>query len=97
MVKLKDIAEDLKDEIEKVDGVLDVKINGGLEREVQVDVDINKLNHYNVRFDDIIGAIVDENKTIPGGSIDVNNSSFLVSVPGEFEKPYIIENINCKT
>lgn len=96
LVKLKDIAEDLKDEIEKVDGVLDVKISGGLEREVSVEVDINKLNHYNVRFDDIIGAIVDENKTIPGGSIDVNNSSFLVRVPGEFDKPYIIENIIVK-
>ncbi|MBT8378572.1 MAG: efflux RND transporter permease subunit [Ignavibacteria bacterium] len=96
LVKLKDIAEDLKDEIEKVDGVLDVKVSGGLEREVLVEVDINKLNHYNVRFDDIIGAIVDENKTIPGGSIDVNNSSFLVRVPGEFEKPYIIDNIIVK-
>ncbi|MGD8306813.1 MAG: efflux RND transporter permease subunit, partial [Ignavibacteria bacterium] len=96
LVKLKDIAEDLQDEIEKVDGVLDVKISGGLEREVSVNVDINKLNHYNVRFDDIIGAIADENKTIPGGSIDVNNSSFLVRVPGEFDEPYIIENIIVK-
>jgi multidrug efflux pump subunit AcrB len=96
LVKLKDIAEDLKDEIEKVDGVLDAKVSGGLEREVLIEVDINKLNHYNVRFDDIIGAIIDENRTIPGGSIDVNNSSFLVRVPGEFEKPYIIENIIVK-
>lgn len=96
LVKLKDVAEDLKDEIEKVDGILDVKINGGLEREVQIDVDINKLNHYNVRFDDIITAVMDENKTIPGGSIDVNKSSFLVRVPGEFEKPYIIEDIIVK-
>ncbi len=96
LVKLKDIAEDLKDDIEKVSGVLDVKINGGIEREVKVDVDLHKLNHYNVRFDDIISAINNENRTIPGGSIDVNNSSFLVRIPGEFKKPYIIENIIVK-
>lgn len=96
LVKLKDIAEDLKDEIEKVSGVLDIKINGGIEREVKIDVDLNKLNHYNVRFDDILNAINNENKTIPGGSIDVNNSSFLVRIPGEFNKPYIIENIIVK-
>jgi multidrug efflux pump subunit AcrB len=96
LVKLKDIAEDLKDEIEKVDGVLDVKSRGGLAREVKIDVDINKLNHYNVRFKDIINAVADENKTIPGGSIDVNNSSFLVRVPGEFDKPYLIEDIIVK-
>lgn len=94
--KLKEVAEDLEDEIEKVDGVLDVKIKGGIEREVQVDVDINKLNHYNVRFQDIIGAIADENTTIPGGTIDVNNSSFMIRVPGEFSEPYLIDDIIVK-
>ena len=94
--KLKDVAEDLQDEIEKIEGILSVKINGGLEREVHVDVDINKLNHYNVRFDDIITAISDENRTIPGGTIDVNNSSFMVRVPGEFKEPYSIDNIIVK-
>jgi multidrug efflux pump len=94
--KLKDVAEDLQDEIEKIEGILSVKINGGLEREVHVDVDLNKLNHYNVRFDDIITAISDENRTIPGGTIDVNNSSFMVRVPGEFKEPYSIDNIIVK-
>ena len=84
---MKDVAEDLKDEIEKIEGILDVKINGGLEREVHVDVDMNKLNHYHVRFEDIISAIENENRTIPGGTIDVNNSSFMVRVPGEFTEP----------
>jgi multidrug efflux pump subunit AcrB len=96
LVRLKDIAEDLKDEIEQVDGVLDVKINGGMEREVKVDVDLTKLQHYNIRFDDIINSISNENKNIPGGSIDINSSSFLVRVPGEFKEPYLIGNIIVK-
>lgn len=96
LVKLKDIAEDLKDEFEKVDGVLEVKVSGGMEREVKVDVDVQKLQHYNIRFEDINRAIADENKTIPGGSIDVNQTSFLVRIPGEFTKPYIIENLIVK-
>ncbi len=96
LVQLKDIAEDMKDDIENIDGVLEVSISGGLEREVKVDVDINKLVHYNIRFDDVINAISNENKTIPGGSIDVNNKSFLVRVPGEFKKPYIIDDLVVK-
>ena len=96
LVKLKDIAEDLQEDIEKIDGVLEAKISGGMEREVKVDVDLNKLAHYNIRFDDIINSINDENKTIPGGTIDVNKSSFIVRVPGEFDKPYIIEDIIVK-
>ncbi|MFH2031536.1 MAG: efflux RND transporter permease subunit [Bacteroidota bacterium] len=96
LVKLKDIAEDVKNDIENIEGVLEVKISGGLEREVKVDVDIDKLVHYNIRFDDVISAIRDENKTIPGGLIDVNNSSFLVRVPGEFDRPFIIEDLIVK-
>jgi multidrug efflux pump subunit AcrB len=96
LVKLKDIADDLKDEIENVEGVLEVKISGGLEREVKVDVDANKLIHYDLRFDDIIEAIQNENRTIPGGSIDLENRSFLVRVPGEFDEPYIIEDLVAK-
>ncbi len=96
LVKLKDIAEDMKDDIENISGVLEVKISGGLEREVKVDVDINKLIHYNIRFDDVINAIKNENKTIPGGSIDIGNSSFLVRVPGEFDRPYIIQDLIVK-
>ncbi len=96
LVKLKDIADDIKDDIENINGVLEVKISGGLEREVQVNVDANKLSHYNIRFDDVINAIRNENKTIPGGSIDVENSSFLVRVPGEFDKPFIIQDLIVK-
>ncbi len=96
LVKLKDIADDLKDDIENVEGVLEVKVSGGLEREVKVDVDANKLLHYDLRFDDIINAIRNENQTIPGGSIDLKNKSLLVRVPGEFDQPYIIDNLVAK-
>ncbi|HRI46645.1 MAG TPA: efflux RND transporter permease subunit [Ignavibacteriaceae bacterium] len=96
LVRLKDIAEDLKDEIEGVEGVLEVKISGGMEREVKVDVDLTKLQHYNIRFDDIINSISNENRNVPGGSIDINSSSFIVRVPGEFKEPYLIGNIIVK-
>ncbi len=96
LVKLKDIAEDMKDDIENIEGVLEVKISGGLEREVKVNVDMDKLIHYNIRFDDVIAAIRDENKTIPGGTIDIGNSSFLVRIPGEFDRPYIIQDLIVK-
>ncbi len=96
LVKLKDIAEDVKDELDNINGVLDVKISGGLEREVQVNVDMDKLIHFNIRFDDVINTIRDENQTIPGGIIDVNNSSFLVRIPGEFDQPFIIQDLIVK-
>lgn len=97
LVQLKDIADDIKDDIENIDGVLEVKIAGGLEREVKIDVDADKLTFYNIRFDDVIDAVRNENKTIPGGSVDLNDKSFLVRIPGEFDTPYMIENLMVRT
>jgi multidrug efflux pump subunit AcrB len=85
LVRLRDVAEDLQDEIELIASVLEVDLAGGLEREVQVDVDLRKLKFYGVAFDDVIDAIREENVTIPGGPIDVGNLKYLVRVPGEFE------------
>jgi len=93
LVRLKKLAEDMQDRIEQIPAVLDVTLSGGLEREVQVDVDLAKLKFYGVSFDDVIDAIRDENVTIPGGTIDVGEVKYLVRVPGEFETTRLIEDI----
>lgn len=93
LVRLKEVAEDLQDRLEQIPSVLDVTLSGGLEREVQVDVDLGKLKYYGLAFDDVIDAIREENVTTPGGTIDVGNLKYLVRVPGEFESVRLIEDI----
>ena len=93
---LKDIAEDLQDKIEAIPTVLGVDLTGGLEREVQVDVDLAKLKYYNLSFGDIIGAISAENVTIPGGDISVGTKSFLLRVPGQYKETAPIEDVVLK-
>jgi multidrug efflux pump subunit AcrB len=85
LVRLKELAEDIQDEIEKIPSVLSVQVSGGLEREVKVDVDLGKLKYYGISFTDVIEAIAFENVTVPGGTIDVGDVKYLVRVPGEFE------------
>ncbi|MFQ5530680.1 MAG: efflux RND transporter permease subunit, partial [Gemmatimonadota bacterium] len=85
LVRLREVAEDLQDELELISSVLSVDLAGGLEREVQVDVDLAKLQFYELSFNDVIDAIRAENVTIPGGSIDVGETKYLVRIPGEFE------------
>ncbi|NIT55510.1 MAG: AcrB/AcrD/AcrF family protein, partial [Aliifodinibius sp.] len=97
LVKLKDIAEDLQDKFEQVPGVLDVKISGGLEREVKVNVNPSRLQYYNLGLKDVIDAIRKENLTIPGGSMESANLKWTVRVPGEFESVPEINNIVVKT
>ncbi len=95
--RLKKIAEDFEDRFEAIPGVLDVTIAGALEREVKVDVDPERLEHYDVAFRDVIDAIRKENLNVPGGSIDIGKLSYLVRVPGEFEKVRPIEKLVIKT
>jgi len=92
LTRLKDLAENLRDEIESSPGVLEVDLSGGLEREVQVNVDLNKLLGYGLSFSDIADAIREENANIPGGSIDIGRQNYLVRVEGRFERPEEIES-----
>ena len=87
------MAEDLEDDIEAVKGVLEVNLIGGLEREVQVNVDLNALQGYNLTFSDLIETVQSENANIPGGSIDIDRLNYLVRVSGEFRDPAEIEDL----
>jgi multidrug efflux pump subunit AcrB len=93
LVRLRDVAEDLQDRLEQISSVLEVRLAGGLEREVQVDVDLAKLKFYDVAFDDVIEAVQNENVTVPGGTIDVGDLKYLVRIPGEFAQTALIADI----
>jgi multidrug efflux pump len=93
LVRLKEIAEDLQDRIEQVPGILRVDLRGGLDREVQVDVDLPRLKYYSLALSDVVDAIRNENVNIPGGSIEVGSINYLVRVDGEFVDPSIIEEL----
>ena len=93
LVRLKELGEELQERIESIPAILRVGLRGGLERQVKVDVDLGRLQYYNVSFDDVISAIRQENVNIPGGSIDVNGVKYLVRVDGEFDDPALIQDL----
>lgn len=93
LAQLRDTAEDLQDEVETVPGVLEVDLIGGLVREVQVNVDLARLQGYGLAFGDLIQTIQQENTNIPGGSIDIDRQNYLVRVDGEIDEPRAIEDL----
>jgi len=96
VARLKDIADDFKEKIEAIPGVLRADVTGGLEPEVQVNCDVDLLNQYRIGFDDVVGAIQKENVSIPGGSIDTKETNYSVRVPGEYKSVRPIEDIVVK-
>lgn len=84
---LKKIADDLKDDIEAVPGVLEAQITGGQEREIRVEVDPDKLAYYRIPITALQQSVVSENQNTSGGAITLGHGRFQVKVPGEFETP----------
>ena len=90
---IKNLAENLQEDIERLPGALRVQLSGGRTREFRVQVDPNRLSHYDLGLQDLINAIGNENVNVPGGEVVGERSNFLVRVPGEFEHPREIENV----
>ncbi|MDD5455747.1 MAG: efflux RND transporter permease subunit [Candidatus Margulisbacteria bacterium] len=97
LVRLKQIADKLKDELEKVNGVLDVNVIGGQEREIRIIVSPEKLQEKLLSYMDIARAIQGENINIPGGNIDMGKAKYSIRIPGEFNNIEEIRNIIIKS
>ncbi len=91
--ELKEYAETLEDKLEEVNEVSKVTIEGINEREIKVNVDLLKLEAYDLTFNDIIGAIQNENITMSGGEILLGKTRRNLRVMGEFQKMKDIEDI----
>ena len=66
-------------------GVLGVDLIGGIENEVQVDVDPEQLAYYDLGLLDVQDAIGLQNLTIPGGKLALGTYDYQVRVPGEVD------------
>lgn len=89
---LKQIVEDLEDEVARVPGVLEAEISGGTDREFQVLLDPARLDHYGATLSDVVSALQAENINIPGGDVQVGDASLLVRVPAELRTAEELEN-----
>jgi multidrug efflux pump subunit AcrB len=87
IVCLKDIADDLKDEIEAIQGVLEAEVTGGVEREIRVEAYPDKLAYYNIPIFVLQDAVTKENRNTSGGVIRLGDGRYQLRVPGEFERP----------
>ncbi len=91
--QLKKYAEELKDRIEALSQVRRVDIIGALDREIRVDVDMQKLQSYGLAFSDIEGTISRENILISAGEADLGRQNRTVRLDGRFRSIEEIENL----
>ena len=95
--QLKNYAESIKSQIEQLAQIKEVKIRGIQIFEVEVAVDIYKMTASRVSFNDILGAISNENSTISSGNLIMGGQRRNIRLTGEIENPEELKNIVVKT
>lgn len=95
--RLKKYADDTKDKIETLKEITRVDIVGALDREIQVDADMYKMQAASVTFSDLERAISGENVTISAGTVTAFGSKRTIRVAGQFKTPEEIKNIMVKS
>jgi multidrug efflux pump len=96
LAALNEIAEDLEDRIEAVKGVLNVDIIGGVEREIQIIADPERIAEYGIPLSELLAITRQENVNTPGGSLDLGEAKFNMRTPGEFRTPEDITGLVVK-
>ncbi len=83
---LRRLAEDrIKTDLEAVEGTAAVKVSGGLEDEIQIRVDQQKLSQLDLSIDQIAARIRAENVNLSGGRLEEGDQRFLVRTLNEFQ------------
>ena len=91
LLGLTELADEVKEEIEGIPGILEVRRAGGLEKEIRVYVNPDKMNYYKLALNQVSSSISNENTNLPGGTITMGPTKYMIRVPGEFVSP---EGIN---
>lgn len=82
------IADDkIKKSIESLNGVGEVRFVGDRKRQIQVEIDGEKLYSYNLNIDQVRSALAAQNVEIPGGRIDQGRLEVSLRTLGRVERP----------
>ena len=82
---LNSLADELKDDIEAVAGVLEVDVGGKRTELLEVLIDPTVFETYNISFDELIGSITRNNQLIAAGAIESEAGRLVLKVPGLIE------------
>lgn len=92
--EIRKLATDIvKDELQRIDGVADVTISGGSEREIRVAVDSKKLAAYHISMAQILDAVNSQNLNAPGGRVSEKGTELTVRTIGKYKNVADIQNV----
>jgi HAE1 family hydrophobic/amphiphilic exporter-1 len=78
---------------ERVDGVAAVTVNGGLRRQIHVELSKEKITALNLSVSQVVATLRTENQNTPLGEIYQGDATFLVRSQGQFQSIEDIRNL----
>lgn len=94
IVQLKEIAEDvIESRLLRIEGVASVGVSGGLERQIAISVDPDKLSFYGLSMSQLASKLQMENINLPGGNVNQGKKQYNIRTQAEFEDISEIENM----
>lgn len=92
--ELRRLVEDkIKPRLDRVAGVADVAVAGGLVREIQINLKLDEMRTRRIAPQQVVAAIQTENLNLPGGKVVENGQEINVRTPGNFQSIEEINNI----
>jgi HAE1 family hydrophobic/amphiphilic exporter-1 len=93
-VTLREIAQnEIAPRFERVDGVAAVTVNGGVRRQIHVELSKEKVTALNLSVNNVVQSLRQENQNTPLGEIFQGDAMFLVRSQGQFQSLEDIRNL----
>jgi multidrug efflux pump subunit AcrB len=73
--QLKELAEELRDEVLLLPGITQVSISGERNYEISIEVSDTTLRRYGLQFNDVVNAVRARSRDLPGGKLRTDNGS----------------------
>jgi len=86
------LIDNIKPRLERLEGVASIYVMGGLEREINIFVDRDKMGAFNLSMEQVIDRLARENVNVSGGHVEKGNVEYLVRTMGEYKDIEAIRN-----
>lgn len=87
------VDEEIKDRLQRIEGVANIEVSGGRERKILVEIEQSKLMAYHLPIEQVINILSLNNLSLLAGDIQKVENKYLVRVLGEFRDTHEIEQI----
>jgi hydrophobe/amphiphile efflux-1 (HAE1) family protein len=81
------IDNEISDPLKRLPGVGSVTLFGGLERQINIQLDPARLAGFGLTLEQVAATLAQENVTLPAGNVKVGRMDYTIRVPGEYQTP----------